>query len=144
MKIKNGELELLIKYLDTFVLSSTEGRMRTRLKKILFEKLQQFDIERQETVKQFSRKDTDGNPLTKLDDNGQEVGDIEDTVGFNKEYIILFNEDVVIDESFSNEQMLNSVKSTVLNDNRGYSGQEADNWDYWCQVFEQINYEGEN
>lgn len=143
MRIKNIELLPLIAYLDTFTLISTESRMRTRLKKILIDKLQLFDSERQELVKQFSRKDENGNPLTKINEDGEEVGDIEEVNEFQREYAILGNELIYIEETIGNRQMLLTVRDIVAADSTGYKGAEADNYDYWCQCFEAINYDDE-
>jgi len=143
MKIKNGELNIFLDYISPIPLSSTEGRMRNKFKKILIEFIQEYDAYRQELVKEYSRKDENETPLTIINSDNQEVGDIEDLTGFTTAFNALANEYVHIDETIMNRQMLTILKTISLNDSKEYFGVESDIWEFVCERFEEIKYEDE-
>ncbi|MEK4006332.1 hypothetical protein [Paenibacillus sp. FSL H3-0333] len=137
MKIKKFELEPMISYLHSLKLERTDSRMRTRFKKLLIEKYQDFADELEEINNCYAVKDGDGEVVVENDklsfaNNNERL----------KEILDLSNEEIIIDQNEENRKMLLSIKESVLN--RGPSeleGKDADIYDSLAEIVEQIAYE---
>jgi hypothetical protein len=137
MIIKNYELEGFIVFLSELKLESTASRMRTRLKNILLDKYKMLSEERAEIGRHYARKDEQGNVVMKALD-GQEVFDIEDERSAGLALQELMVEEVIIDQTAGNSQMLLSVKESILNYSEKLSHEEADRWDRYCVIMEGV------
>lgn len=91
-------------------------------------------------IKEHAHLDENGNPKV-IEKNGIKQYDIKDISSFNKDYSELLNEEVIIDESESNKEMLLSIKESVLNYEQELEGEAAILHDRWCEIVEQIRYE---
>jgi hypothetical protein len=136
MKIKKYELEPCITLLHSLKLDRQDSRMRTRFKRILLEKYQDFAEELEEINTAYAIKDDQGQIL---------ITDSKMTFENNdkrlKEIYDLSSEFIVIEENEENKKMLLSVKDSVLN--RGpetLEGNDADIYDAICEIVEQIKY----
>lgn len=137
MKIKKFELEPFIAYLHSLKLDRVDSRMRSRFKKILIEKYQEFADELSEINENYTKKDSSGKPLIQDDkwifeNNNERFKEITD----------LSIEEIHIEQNEENKKMLLSVKESVLN--RGPSelqGKDADVYDCLAEIVEQIKYE---
>ncbi|MGM1044889.1 MAG: hypothetical protein ACQEXX_01945 [Bacillota bacterium] len=136
MKIYNYELEAFITFLRSLKLERKDSRMRTRFKNMLIEKYQRLIDEINEINATYSVKDSEGNTLIEEDrvifsDNSKRLEDLRE----------LTNEVVVFEQSEENKDMFLSIKESVLH--RApleFEGDDADRFDRFCEIVEQINY----
>jgi hypothetical protein len=140
MILKNVEVESLIKFLMELELKGRDSRLRTRFVKLLMERQNLIDEEHQQLVKQYSSKDSEGNPNIIIKE-GKQFYDVEDKVGFNREYYILLNEEYIIEETEERKEMLLLLKDIILNCEKTFMGGEALEYDRWCEMVEEINYD---
>lgn len=142
VRIKNIELENLIALLDDLKLSGKASRMRTRFKNLLLGYYARFEQEKLDIIKNYAVLDEQGNFKTK------QVGELQIPIWKNKESEQLANEEyrelcleeIVIEETEERKDMLLSVKESILNCEIPFTGVEADLFDRYCQIFENINY----
>ncbi len=140
LKIKANQIKGFADFLMSLELKGTKSRMRVRLVKMLDEKLESIQQEYiDHVVKEHCQLDEEGNPKTK-DVNGQRHWDIKDDKqeDFNKDYLELWNETHVI-EGEDNKVMFVSVRESVLNCDKAFSGQEALMFDQWCDLVEAMD-----
>lgn len=141
MKILNGEIESFILFLHNLELSGKSSRMRSRIIKILSEQFKRVEEERIQLLKENSMKDEETGEPIKQEANGKVQYVIENQEKADKEYIELMSEEFVIEENESNKMMLLSVRKSVLDYDEILKGQEAQQWDRWCDILEEIEYE---
>lgn len=140
IKLYNHELESFIEFLYGLKLSGRESRMRVRFMNLLGEKYRLFKDEHEQLLFEHSRKNDDGSiKVKKL--KGEEVADVLDEQAFNKDWMELLNEEVVIEQNETNKQMLLSIKDSVLNCEQEFEGDSAILHDRFCEIVEQIAYE---
>lgn len=142
MKIKHVDIEDFIKFLMEFELKGKESRMRTRFVRLLAEKHQSVMQENQDLIKTYSHLDEDGEP-NKIERDGKMYYDLKEEfkAEYDREYFILMNEDFVIEQNEERKEMLLLVKDIVLNCDKTFSFNEALEYDAWCELVEQIEYE---
>ncbi|MCM3256985.1 hypothetical protein M3664_04220 [Paenibacillus lautus] len=135
MKLYKYELEAFITFLHSLKLERKNSRMRSKLKKILTGKLQEFYEDLYEINLNYAKKDDSGNPIQNdgkflfSDDNNR----LEDLYE-------LANEVVIIDVNDETRDMLFSVKESVIyNAPLEFEGEDADKYDRFCEIVEQIN-----
>lgn len=138
MKIKNFEVQILANVLFNMSLVKKDSRMRTRFVKELGEYLKStLDIEQQELIKTYAKKDDDGEPLLNEDKTSAIL--IEETADeFHKEFDQLMNEEYIIVENESSRDMLITVGKSLLDCELEFKGQEATLFDGWCEQFEEL------
>ncbi len=107
LKLKNSQLEILFKILDGD-LPFSRSRRRKVFTDILQEKYKAREEARNVLLNKFSKKDDKGKPV--IVDNKY---DIEDMEGFQKEFLVLYSEDVIIDLPPSVEEVLPVIKELV-------------------------------
>lgn len=142
MKIKNGELELFINFVENKPeYTRAESRMRRNLISILSEKYKTFKNDHLELLKQFAKINEKSEfILIPIDDKNSRY-DIADEIGFENEYQQLANELVIIDQTESNKQMLLTIKECVLAYDPKLKGNDAAIRDICHDIVEEINYE---
>jgi hypothetical protein len=143
MRIKNIEIEPFIKFLMSFELKGRESRLRTRFAKLLMERLKLINEENMDLIRQFGNKDENGN-IKIVERDGKRYYDVVDKDAYNREYFILMNEDFVIDETEERKEMLLFIKELILNCDMTFKDEEALEYDRWCEIVEEINYEDKN
>jgi len=136
MKLKNGFIPELAKFLSEEKLAGKKSRMRTKFVKMLNESLQEFETFRMELITKHAKKDKKGEPLT--DGNSYQI---EDQELFNKEFAELLVEEFIVDETESKREILEHVKTILDNTEKEFQGQEAFQYDLWCEAFENLKYD---
>jgi len=136
MQLKNSEINGLAGFLAAEKLGGKASRMRTKFLKLLNESINETEEFRKELLEKYSKKDDEGKALI---ENNSYV--LEDAEAFNSEYLELMNEDFVIDETESKREILERVKTILDNTEKEFQGQEAFQYDSWCEAFENMKYE---
>ena len=107
LKLKNSQLELLLKAIDGD-LPFSRSRRRKIFTDILMQKLKAREEARMALIKKFANLDDKGEVVFK--DNHADMKDME---GFNTEFMILWTEEAVIHLPPSVEEVLPVVKQLV-------------------------------
>lgn len=137
MKIKKIDLNSFIGYLHSLKLDRVDSRMRSRFKKILVDKYQDFVDELNEINESYAKKD-ENNQIIFINDKMT----FENDKKRKEDVAELLLEEIVIDQNEENKKMLLSIRESVLN--RGPSeleGADADTYDTACEIVEQIKYD---
>lgn len=142
MRMKNIEVEPLVEFIMKFELKGKESRMRTRFARLLSERIQMVNEEHQQLLKNYSNLDEDGNVIV-LEREGKSFYDVVDKQKFSREYFLLMNEDYVIDLNEERKEMLILVKELILDCEMTFKYEEALQYDRWCEIVEQIEYDTE-
>lgn len=142
MKLKNIEVEPLANFLMKFELKGKESRLRTKFVRLLTEVQQQINKDNYELIKEYANLDEDKEPK-KVERDGKFFYDIKPELKreYNKEYIVLMEEDYIVDETENNKEMLSFIKEAILNCEMTFKGREAIEYDRYCDIVEEINYE---
>jgi len=138
MKIKNSYIEDFATFILSFRLKGTENRMRNRFVKVLQNHLKVLQEEHKELLEEYCKKDSDGNFNT-INKDGKSFYDIDDVRGFQVEFDILMQENLVIHNDEANKQMITTLKDIILNCDKEFSGQEALIYETYCEMFEEEN-----
>ena len=112
--------------------------MRNRFVKVLQNHLKLLQEEHKELLEEYCKKDSNGNFNT-INKDGKSFYDIDDVKGFQVEFDILMQENFVIPNNESNQQMIKTVKDIILNCDKEFSGQEALLYEAYCEMFEEEN-----
>ncbi|MGC4604780.1 DUF1617 family protein [Enterococcus faecium] len=94
LKIKNEELVDVITFLEGFELQPKVSRVRTKLVKLIREKIDELYKDEVDLLERFGKKDEEGNLIQ---DNGNFSLLPETAADYHKEKADLLNEDSVID-----------------------------------------------
>lgn len=141
MNIKNIELEPFINFIMGLELKGRESRLRTRFAKLLMKRLELVNSEHADLIKQYSKTDENGTPKIIERQDGTKVFDVIDKTSFNREYALLMNEHFIIDENQERKEMLLLIKQLILECDKTFKDGEALEYDRWCEIVENINYE---
>jgi len=136
MKLKNGIVPELAKFLSEEKLAGKKSRMRTKFLKLLNESVNETESFRKELLDKHSKKDDEGNALI---ENNSYI--LEDAEAFNKEFTELMLEDFIIDETESKREMLQHIKRILDNTNTEFEGVKAFQYDTWCEAFDNLKYD---
>lgn len=111
--LKNHHLNL-IKKVMSYPMKFQKGRIRNRFLGIIDEKWNEMEKSRMEIVESFCEKDADGKSVVE-----QNVFKIlpEKRAGFDKEFLALLNENVMIDVLPSWERDLGEIKQIIIDSN---------------------------
>lgn len=139
MKLRNIEIEPFVEFLMSFELKGKESRLRTRLVKLLNEKLVDFRDEHLELVKDYAKLDENQNPVIIEKENGVQAYDIENIDEFNYQYDLLMFEEFTIEKTEERAEMLSFVKDMILDCDKVFSGLEALRYDRFCDIVEQVD-----
>lgn len=140
MKLLNIEVEPFANFLMGIELIGKQSRLRTRFAKMLMEQVRMIDEEHQELIRQFAKFDEDGKPYI-VQINGKDAYDVPDRESFNREYNLLLSEEFIIDQTEERKEMLLFIKDIILNCEKTFKGREALEYDRWCEIVEEVNYE---
>jgi len=140
MYIKNGEINKFTDFLLELELSGKDSRMRTRLCKLLMERASQISEEHMALLEEFGKKNEDGTLVSALDEeSGKRVFDLEDGQAFQREYYLLMSEDFCIKNDETTREMLESVSQQILTCDKTFKGEQALEYDRWCEIAESIS-----
>lgn len=141
MKLFNFELNGLFDFLMSLELVGKQNRMRTRLCKLIAERLNEIVDERDKLILQFAETDEEGKPLILPVDGNQNKYVMKDMEAFTREYDLLQREEFILEETEERKDMLLTVASIVLNLDMPFKGQEALQYERYCEIFEQLSYQ---
>jgi hypothetical protein len=108
LKLKNSHLEMLLKILDGD-LPFSRSRRRKMFTDIIIQKIKDKEASRLALIEKFSKKDKKTGKSI-INDGKFELEKPED---FQKEFMVLYNEDVIIDILPSLDESINLVKDIV-------------------------------
>lgn len=144
VRIKNVLLNETIDFLFNMPLKGRASRHRTRFNKKVNEHIETVIEEEKELLKTHCELDSDGNPLTKKNEDGQEEYDVKDMKAFAVERGDLYNEEFIIDDSNS-QVMLKTIRTALDEYDEELSGRKAIFYDTLCETFHvDEDIEGEN
>lgn len=136
MKFENIEIESLAEFLFSLKLRGKHSRMRTRFLKALNTHLESFYEERTNLIKEYAQINEDGTPKL-VEGSEKDVLIKQDKLEeFSDELSMLYQEEIIIEESETNEVMILSVADSVLNSDIEVSELESIMYDNWCEKFE--------
>lgn len=136
MKIKNQHLVLTINFLQNMKLKAAESRSRSKLVKLLSEKLKELQTDEKALLEEYAVKDEDGKAVM-IDENQYDIAK-ENEPEFGKEHVVLLNEEVTITTTDYAEYVENVKKSLEAYDEE-LSGTDADVYDLLMNELEKGN-----
>jgi hypothetical protein len=157
LKLKNyllleGEREnskkSLVLWLSEQMLHGRESRNRTRFIKLISDRYQEVNTEKKRLLELYCDKNKKKENIY-LDKEGKDTTDKEKSVmykiskdnivKFNKEYQDFLKEEYKIDITPANSEIINDVKNTILNTSASFSNEEAELYNEWCEIFEEVD-----
>lgn len=133
MKMFNHEVAPFAEFLFKMKLSPRQSRMRTRMIRLLSQRSEQIDGERLELARQFDLVDENDVQRESIDQGNFEL--------FRAEVVAMLNEVYPIAQDDTHKDMLVAIKTAVLEYDEELSELDAVQYDRWCEIVEQINYE---
>jgi hypothetical protein len=128
--IKNMYLQSSVELLYRMTLRGKQSRHRSKLVRILNEKVKELGENEIELIKEYTGVDENGNPKR----NEQGNFDVDDVFKFRKDQQELLEEEVFI-EGEGNREMIKTVKEILSNYDEEIGGEKADAFDYLCEAF---------
>jgi hypothetical protein len=137
MRIRNNEIKQFCEFLLGLEMTAKATRMRSRFIKMCNERLVELEESRLDMLNKYGKKTNDGK--LDIDEHGNVQLAYPDM--FLKDYNEMMADDFIIDELSERQDMLSSIKDSVLNisDNITFSGQKAVDYDRWCDIVEGIS-----
>jgi len=132
IKLKNHNLIDVVEFLDKAELKPKASRVRTKLNKLLIDKVSDLNRDERELLDQFGKKDENG----KLIENGGTFTLIEDTAPeFHREKAALFEEvtSINVDEL---KDKLKTLIEELENSDTKLSGKDAETLDVLLDALE--------
>jgi hypothetical protein len=136
IRIKNGEVENFCNFLLTLELKGKQSRMRTRFIRLLNEHVQLIKSEHKELILVYANLEEDGTPRILTNESGQQVYDIKDMASFNREYSELMLEELIIEVTDANKDMINTTRDALLDCEQTFAGNDALIYDRYCEIIE--------
>lgn len=139
LKFKNYELEPLANLLYDLELKGKDSRMRTRFIKVIATHLNDIvQKERADLIQEYATKNEDGSiKVVEGREHDVYIDPLREAEFYN-EIEVLMAEELYIEESEGNKNMLLSVAETVLNGEIVVKGELASLYDMWCEEFEKV------
>lgn len=139
MKIKNLDIESFGKLLYSLKLKGKDSRMRTRMVNLIDNHLKIFNEERTLLIEENAQKNEDGSLKFEQDSETSVLLKPEKIDDFNREFILLLNEELIIEETESNKDMILSISNIMSNLDLEFSEEEAIQYDMLCEIFEKAS-----
>ena len=142
------QVDSLQEWLSKQMLHGKVSRHRTRFLKLIVDRVNEIDVERQEMLKEnaVTKKvgkedkivyfDKDRKETTNPDE-GKEYK-MKDEKAFQETYLKYINEEFVIDVTPSTSETIYGVRDLLLNTDEAFSGVMAARYDEWVLAFENI------
>ena len=137
MIMKNYEVKAFGEFLYDMKLNSKSSRMRSRMVTLLEEHLMMVNKERDELVKDYAKRDEEGEIVTEEHD-GKMAYVLDNPQEYNMAVTVLMNEDFILEETESRMEMLHTVRDVVLDYDEELSGDDAMMYDRFCEIVEDI------
>lgn len=129
-------------------LHGKESRHRTRFVKILAERVEELNVERQRLFDEYGKKNKKGEFIY-MDVNGKEVAEAKKGMklkmkrgktekDFEKEFSTYLHEDYILDVSPQTKDTIYGVRDIILNTEEKFVGPMANRYDEWATSFENI------
>lgn len=138
---KNYELKAFGEFLYELSLKGKESRMRSRFIKVLEDQLQLINNEREILLKDYAKKDENGELVFDKDEEGREFVILDDSFSYNLELSKLMQEDFIIEVKNDNTEMIKTIQDVVLNCDKEFSGIEAERYNRFCDILETVTFE---
>lgn len=140
MKIQNIAVESFVEHLRSlnFKHDTYGHRMRVKMIKILESRLKEVFEEISEVNSRYAKKSEDGTFIT--DDDGKfQFNNNDERL---KEISEIMQEEMIIEQNEINKAMLLSIKKSIPEIIPfDLQGLDAERYDYFCELIEQIQYE---
>lgn len=130
VKINNAKLGQAISLLFDLSLKGKQSRHRSKVIKVMQERLKEVEEQRLQLAKEHSNLDDNGEPIINNDQF-----DIKDMESFNNDLKELYEEELII-EGGDAQGMLKTVKDVLVKCDKEWSGQDAVTYDYLCEAFD--------
>lgn len=137
MIIKNYEIKEFGEFLYEMKLKGRSSIMRSRLIKLLEERLTLINDERQQLINEYAKKDDNDQPLTE-EHEGKSAYVIGDPEEYSHEVAMLMTEDFIIEETQERMTMLTTVRDIIFEYDEELSGDAAMQYDRWYEIVEEI------
>lgn len=139
MKIKNGQIEFFSNWLlNNLQLAGKKNRMRMKFIGILAIKAEEFRKYHLQLLQEHCHLDEQGNPKVIQLENERGQYDVIDQVAFEHDFMELLSEEITIEENDENKMMLVSLKESIEECPKEWSGEEAIEYEQICQRFDDI------
>jgi hypothetical protein len=146
--VENKRAKSLSAWLSDQMLHGKQSRNRTRFIKLLSERYEEVNGERNRLLSEYCDKNSKKENIY-LDKDDKETTDVKLSVKYkiskenleklDKEYAEFLDEEYKIDITPANSEIINDVKDIILNTTSQFTGGEAVMYDSWCESFEKIN-----
>ena len=133
--IENAKLGQVHDLLFNLPLMGKRSRHRTRLMKIVENRIKEVADQERQLLKEHCNLGKDGEPKTI--DNGKRW-DVKDLEAFATDKRELYEEELIV-EGGNYHEMLKTLKPTLLECEVEWQGQQAFIYDYLCEQFEGVN-----
>lgn len=135
-------------------LGARESRIRTRFVRLLEPRMKEIDAEVEKIRMKYATKDEKGDAVG-FDKDGKETSEKRSIVQYkfgktpeesarikeelDKEVGDYFDEKLVIDVTPATRECVDLTKKLLLETEEKFAGQNAENYDSWCEAFEAIS-----
>lgn len=131
LKIENGMVVRCVNVIDRLPLKGMKSIHRTRISRLLTEKLERVGKEEEAIRKEHCNLDEEGEPIV-LEDNKLDIIDLE---AFRKDIDEFYAEKVVIDDG-DNQVAMKSLKKSLEESEEEWDGKEAYAFEHLYSGFE--------
>ena len=138
LTMKNFELKVFGEFLYELSLKGKDSRMRSRFVALIEAQLQLIQNERDILLRDYAKRDENGEIVTGKDNEGRTIAVLADTFAYNLEISKLMNEDFTIEVKDDNKEMIKTVQEAIFNVDKEFSGFEAESYNRLCEVFEAV------
>ena len=132
LEIKNSDLVQAKSFLYELKLKPKLSRRRTKLVKLIDEKIKDLSDASNEIIQQYAKKDENGNPI--INDNMVEFDSVENRIEFEREDAILINElsKINLDEY---PNIYNSIQLALSELDVELDKEKAETYELLCELF---------
>ncbi|MGC7725999.1 hypothetical protein ACP22O_06380 [Staphylococcus epidermidis] len=132
LEIKNSDLVQAKSFLYELKLKPKLSRHRTKLVKLIDEKIKDLSDASNEIIQQYAKKDENGNPI--INDNMVEFDSVENRIEFEREDAILINElsKINLDEY---PNIYNSIQLVLSELDVELDKEKAETYELLCELF---------
>ena len=132
LEIRNSDLVQAKSFLYDLKLKPKLSRNRTKLVKLIDEKIKDLSDASNEIIQQYAKKDENGNPI--INDNMVEFDNVENRIEFEREDTILINElsKINLDEY---PNVYDSIQQALYELDVELDKEKAETYELLCELF---------
>ena len=132
LEIRNSDLVQAKSFLYDLKLKPKLSRDRTKLVKLIDEKIKDLSDASNEIIQQYAKKDENGNPI--INDNMVEFDNVENRIEFEREDTILINElsKINLDEY---PNVYDSIQQALYELDVELDKEKAETYELLCELF---------